>query len=162
MEKEVIERLERVNESIILKKEKLQTIQSEIQGNLQEIEFLREQVRHLDDVGSLDFETAQQKDMLQNYSSRNSQLRRNIEEVNEQTEYINLRLEEYNSKIKDILTLAATDSVFMERHCQEIESNINECQEAHKMVVEDLASAEAMQSEITQESKSSTRIVHKF
>jgi len=159
MEKEVIERLERVSESIAIKKEKLKLLEIEITENSKEIENLNAEKKLLSDSSSLDFEIAREKETLCSYKNRNSQLLRNIDDMEQQSTQLKQKLSEYNLRIQEILVLATTDIESLTHHCQEIEENINMKQETHMMASEDLVSAEVIANERDLGSKSSTRIV---
>jgi predicted transcriptional regulator len=159
MEKEVIERLERVSTSIASKNEKLRKMQEAIIDGERIIKSLQAELRGIEEQGQIDFEIAKEKADIEEYEVRNRQIETAIECLDAETQSAKFDYELRIKETEDIVNSCEKGRILIKTHCLNLQDHIRESEEEFNLTNEDLGSAISEGNRL--EHSTSTKVVSK-
>ena len=159
MENEIIQRLQRVNDSMNSKNDKLKNLNLLINSKNIILEELRDKKNLLQRPDHLEFEIIKQKLISRDYQERNNNLILNIDRIKLEIKELNSKRMLFSSKLHQIAELIDSGKKTFQSHCDNISELALEVNERISMVKEDFDSTNILLTEITKGSKISTRVV---
>ena len=159
MENEVVNRLNKVSESIVYKNEKLKAIKEKVVYQKQTIDELTQRlVKERENESQLDDQIREETSTNKQYQSRNFQLSRELGELKIQISNSSKQLHELTEISKECFVLMLLENDQMESHCNHLDADISKAHNLSLMSTEDLLSTLDMRNELSKATASSTKV----